>query len=197
MRSTLFIVTLLSAMALFLSSCIQPIMPPEAEIPQADEIQLGETLEFPGFAYRIDHPAGWTLYTCPPAFALAADSTDAALFCASDAPPNDLVMGFDHRDLNFMRTIGLPAEATLDDLVALNQREFDQEILDEADTTIFGVPARRTRFADDEGAVGIVYAGFLDDEAFLLGFTAPSTERLEEHMATIEAMVASLQATEE
>jgi hypothetical protein len=160
-------------------------------------MQLNETFQFPGFGYAINHPTGWTVNTCPPAFVIAADPVDAEQFCSSDAPPSDLAMGFDHRDLNFMRSIGLPADATLDDLVALNQREFSQEIVDEIETMLFGVPARRVRVTYDQGAAGIAYAGYLDDEVFLLICDAPTAEALDRHLVTIEAMVASLRAIEE
>jgi hypothetical protein len=59
---------------------------------------------------------------------------------------------------------------------------------------LFGVPARCVRSTDDQGATGITYAGYLDDEVFLLSFTAPTSEALDTHLATSEAMVASLRA---
>ena len=64
--------------------------------------------------------------------------------------------------LTFMQDIGLPSEATLEDLLELNSDFFSYQDPETSETTVFGVPALQVKTISEPGPE-IVLMGFLND----------------------------------
>ncbi len=170
----------------------------EAESAAADALALTETYAFPGFGFSIDYPGAWlseTRDTVTVINELESDHDNA--FNDGSPPDAGLGVSFDHRDLAFMRGIGLAEEASLDDLFELNRDFFEwQEPLDTQELELFGAPALKVKATDGDGW-SYTYMGFANDRAFLLAFGAPTEQELDDHMATWDQMLVSIQPVEE
>lgn len=148
------------------------------------------------FPWTIDYPDGWTT-------AVRNDATffgptpDVLLEALRAEPISDVVVIFDHKRIDDFRSEGLPADATLDDLVDFNERQLEwEEIRERSETTIFGESAIRTRVVNETGESEISIQGFRGDEFFLLDLLAPDEAALEQFLPTFQAMVESIRAEE-
>ncbi len=161
-----------------------------------EPLALTQTHEIAGLGFSIDYPAGWFADSQAPATLISQLEVDhEQAFSDSDSPQVGIVIAFDHRDIDFMRSIGLPADATMTDLVQLNAGFFEwQEPFEVVDTEVFGVPAASVRTVDDNGFSTVTLQGFIGEEMFLLSIVAPPPgEVLDDFLPTWEAMLASIE----
>ena len=94
--------------------------------------------------------------------------------------------------LAVLRNAGLTDQASLEDLLnPLNTRTLRWAVLDQSETSVFGVPALRATIRTQFGS-GEALVGFTDDEAFLLRFRAPTEEALDEFIPTWTRMLDSI-----
>ena len=151
---------------------------------------LTETLQFTDFGFSIDYPAGWFTVTEPPVYIISQFESDATTDVST---VEGVKVTLDHRSLSFMQGIGLPVEATIDDLIDLNIGFFNWEMVESEDVQLFGVDARRTLFNDPFGNVLWAYQGFINDGIFLFELAVPSEDALNDFLPTWEAMLDSIQ----
>jgi hypothetical protein len=158
-----------------------------------DVYELDETYVIPGFGFSMAIPAGWHADTRGEVTLINELESDHATAFREDPPPREgYQISLDHRDAAFMAGIGLGDDATLQDLLDLNKDFFDwQEPLEVSESEAFGVPALAARHFDGE-EWGYAVMGFVNEEAFLLGFGAPSEEALDAFLPTWQQMVASI-----
>ncbi len=158
-----------------------------------DAYELDETYVFPGFGFSMAIPAGWPADTRGPVTKINELEADHATAFRDDPPPREgYEIGLDHRDMVFMRSIGLGENPTLQDLFEFNKDNFEwQEPVEVSESEAFGVPALAARSCDTEGC-GYTLMGFVNDEAFLLGTGAATEEELDAFLPTFKQMVASI-----
>lgn len=161
-------------------------------------LELSETYTFPGFGFTIDYPAGWSVETQGNVTIISELEADLKNAFQEDPPP---IEGFnltlDQRSLSFMRGLGLPEEATLEDLLDLNQGFFDwQEPLDIVETEAFGAPALSIMTSDDEVSHNTLM-GYAGDRAFLLQFATPEEKALDSLSPIWSQMMASIRPVTE
>ena len=166
---------------------------------QDDPLELTETHEFTGFGFSIDYPAGWLANTTLTITSINENEDDhQAAMRGADPLLMGVAVTLDHRGPAFLQSIGLPADATVEDLLAFNFENFDYEqVSPPEEAEVFGVVGLRVRVNNPQGDTGIVYQGFVGEEAFLLILGAPDAETLDAFMPTWEAMLASITAVEE
>ena len=148
---------------------------------------------FKGFAFSIDFPEGWlaeTRGTITQISELEEDHDRA--FRDDPFSPTGYRVSLDHRTISFMRRIGLQENSTLDDLLEFNADEFGWQVSAVEETQIFGVSALRAKVVDELGVALDIFMGFIGDEVFLFGLSAPSEDALEEFMSTWDEMLASI-----
>jgi hypothetical protein len=157
-------------------------------------LKLSETYTFPSFGFSIDYPAGWSVETRDTVTIISELESDLQNAFQEDPPPIEgFSLSLDQRSLSFMRGLGLPEEATLEDLLDLNQGFFDwQEPLDIVETEAFGAPALSIMTSDGEVSRNTLM-GYAGDRAFLLQFSAPSDQALTDIAPTWNQMLASIQ----
>ncbi len=159
-----------------------------------EPLALTETHEFAGLGFTIDYPAGW--------FAASDDSVTnisqlevdhLRAFSGGTFPTTGIGVSLDHRDITFMRGIGLPADATTADLVQIFAAFFEwQEPFEAVEIEVFGVLAASVRAIDGSGNTALTLQGFIADEVFVLFIFSPSDEVLDAFLPTWEAMLASI-----
>ena len=198
----------LSVSVFFLVSCnsgtqeVTPTVEQEsvsvADSQSNNTLELSETYTFPGFGFSIDYPAGWSVETQDTFTIISELESDLQNAFQEDPPPIEgFSLSLDQRSLFFMRGLGLPEEATLEDLLDFNQGFFDwQEPLDIVETEAFGVPALSIMTSDGEERSNTLM-GYTGDRAFLLQFSTPSDQLLDELTPTWNQMLASIQPVEE
>jgi hypothetical protein len=170
----------------------------QAEPAAAEALALTETYAFPGFGFSIDYPGAWLTETRDTVTSINQVQSDLDRAFVDSGPPQEGVgVSFDHRDRAFMRNIGLSEDASLDDLRELNQGFFEwQEPLETQEVELFGAPALRVKASEGDGW-SYAYMGFANDRVFLLVFAAPTEQELDDHLATWDEMLASIQPVEE
>lgn len=164
---------------------------------------LTQTLELPDFGFSLDYPGSWSTIGST----LAETETDARSADRSRffSPKQVIVIGMDDQPLSFFHNRGLPEEATLDDLLQFNLKEFALELLAPIEEIeIFGVPALSVWVRSTEtGRVGVAVQGFIElpsrtpsERGFLVTVEAPSQEILNGFVPTWQGMLASLRPIE-
>lgn len=159
---------------------------------------LTQTQVFQGFGFSIDYPAGWTASEGP------GDSTQLNEFeedsGTSTEPPGSERKGyevtFNRATLAFLRSAGLSAQPTLDELLSLNSRTFGWEVLDTSNISVFEVPALSVTINSPQGA-GIAVLGIVEEEAFLLSLIAPTGGSVDEFLPTWTSMLESIKPVTE
>jgi len=159
--------------AFLLASCAPS--PTQLDLQGSHEFKRSETYEFPDFGYSIDYPTGWFVDTQPPLTVISELHEDhqralrGAVFSVSGYQ-----VTLDHRDISFMRSIGLPNNPTLDDLLDLNADFFAwQEPISPQNMIVFESEAYSVETQDGRNW-GVSVMGFREGEAFLLSFVAPT-----------------------
>jgi hypothetical protein len=198
----------LFASLLFLASCnsgTQEVAPTvEQELASVEDsqsnngLELSESYPFPGFGFSIDYPAGWSVETQDTVTIISELESDLQNAFQEDPPP---IEGFnftlDQRTLSFMRGLGLPEEATLEDLLDLNRGFFDwEEPLDIVETELFGAAALSIMTSDGEVSRNTLM-GFAGDRAFLLQFATPEEKALDSVSPIWSQMLASIRPVTE
>ena len=166
---------------------------------EAGPMPLTETHVFTGFGFSIDYPSGWLAGTAGSITAISELEEDHTRALAEGASP---VKGYrvlqDHRGMEYMRSLGLPEEPSLADLLAVNVEFFGwPQPIEASETVVFGVSSLNVRSHNRFGNWVDFLLGFLDDEAFLLVIDAPSEEALDEIMPTWTRMLESIKPVEE
>jgi hypothetical protein len=189
MKSWLFVLIVFCALSL--TSCAP-----------ANTLPLTETYIIPDFGFSIDYPEGWLA---------GNDSTDPVTWIFQDEEDytkrhqgnqQQLIgirVSLDHRTLEWLNLVlGLKGNPTLNDLFDLNIHEISHMVNPNIEeTTLFGVDALKSEFYGAEEQWYISYAGFIDDEAFLLMVSSPTEEELENFKPTWDAMLESIKSVEE
>ena len=164
----------------------------------AEEILLSETYVFPGFGFSIDYPAGWSAETRDSFTVISeleSDLQDA--FQEDSPPPEGFGLSFEQRPLSFMQGIGLAVGASLEDLFDFNKGFFEwQEPIELIETEAFNAPALSVIATTGDDWI-YTFMGYTDDRAYILTFSAPSEQALDDMMPTWEAILASIQFMEE
>jgi hypothetical protein len=170
----------------------EPVVEPTSSV-AGDAYELDETYVFPGFGFSMAIPAGWYAGTDGPATRINELEADHLTAFRDDPPFREgYEILHDHRNMTFMRSMGLGEDPTLQDLFELNKRVLGwQEPVEVSETEVFGVPALAARACD---TVSCEYAlmGFVNDEAFYLRSKAKTEEELDAFLPTFEQMVASI-----
>ena len=157
-----------------------------------------DTHVFSGFGFSIDYPEEWLAETQDTITSLAELEEDhARILRGGTFDVAGISVALDHRDMPFMKSIGLQENSTLDDLLEFNADTFSWQVSAVAETEIFGVPALRAELVNQFGDAAVFYMGFIKDEVLLFGLSAPSEDALEEFMSTWEEMLASIRPVEE
>jgi hypothetical protein len=174
----------------------------QAQAPQesAEPLALTETHEISDFGFTIDYPAGWFAASRKPNTVISQLGVDfqRVITDNDELPTTGITITHDHRGTAFMRSIGLPADASIEDLVQVNAGFFEwQEPFEISETEIFGMPAVSVRAVDGKGDSGVALQGFIGEEVFLLTVVAPSDEALDAFLPTWEAMLASIRPVAE
>jgi hypothetical protein len=148
-------------------------------------LELSQSAPLSDSGLQIDFPTGWTVRSQGPTTLIeehdhACDRHDG--YCVVS----------DIRSADFMAAMGLPEDATNQDLLELNRGFFGWEELSEPqEGTVFGVPALGLRYADD-GVWGYIWTGLFEGGAFLINVSSASAEALDKILPTFEAMLASV-----
>ena len=158
--------------------------------------ELPQTYEIPGFGYSIDLPEGWTVNTREAYTVISELEEDNARLFENAGPFEGYVIGFEHRSLEFLISLGLAQDATLEQLFAFNSSFFNWQDSEQSEITVFGEPALSVS-VDDVDQPGVAILGFSGDKVYLLVLTAPSGEALESFQPTLEAMLASAKPVEQ
>ena len=96
--------------------------------------------------------------------------------------------------MNFMRGIGLAEEASSQELFVLNQSFFEWSTADEpTETKIFGAPALAIKTKEGDAWTNNLM-GFINDRAFLLFYSVPSEEALQNFVPTWKRMLENIEA---
>jgi hypothetical protein len=195
-RKPTFLLALLAAV-LVLAACnagTEETTPAAAE----ETLALSATYTFPGFGFRIDHPADWFVETRDTVTAMAESEDDVAeRFRDTPPSPEGLGLNFDHRDQAFMSSIGLAEDPSLADLLELNKEVLEwPEDVEAEETELFGFPALKVKVSQGDGYF-YRFMGFASDRAFLLSLIAPTEQELDDQTATWNQMLDSIQPVEE
>ena len=163
---------------------------------------ITETYTIPDIGYSIDYPAGWFVRTNAPVTFIAQTEEELESRFADPRPPNvALGMGFDHRTVLFLQSVGLTVDdPTPQDLLEFNISNFDWTVLEDmGEVEIFGTTAAVVRVTDPDGDVAIEYQGIHPEsgEIFLFGFSAPTEEQVDAFLPAWETIIESITAPEE
>ena len=153
--------------------------------------QLTETYALTEFGFTIDFPTGWHTGRYGPKTFICELEEDVRRLQIGNATVSGYCVLHEYRDMSFMRSIGLPADATIEDLFQFNLDFFGYREPQVTKTTLFGAPAIQVITVDDTGPT-LEVTGFLDEEAFLLSLQAPTTDALNTFLPTWEAIVATI-----
>ena len=163
-------------------------------------LPLTDTYVFPDFGFSIDFPEGWYADTDSrePVTWITETEEDFKQRNLQIRKPVGIVIIFDHRTLDWLNVVlGLPENPSINDLFQLNIDEVTHMVNPTIEeVTLFGVDALRSEFYGENDSWGITYAGFLEDEAFLLSIVAPSEKALEQFKPTMEAILESITPVE-
>jgi hypothetical protein len=174
-----------------LMGCIMPLTSVAAPVAAPAPYPLTETYTLTEFGFTIDYPAGWHTGRDGPTTIICELEEDVRRLQID----NDTVSGYcilhEHRDMRFMRSIGLPVDATIEDLFQFNSDFFGYQEPEVSASTLFGAPAIQVITVDETGPT-LELTGFLDDEAFLLSLQAPTTDALDAFLPTWAAIVAAI-----
>ena len=162
---------------------------PEPLLFNPQSFELTQTQVFAEFPFSIDYPKGWTVEFDVPATFISQFSED------SPRRGESYGVSLDHRDLTAMYAMGLPEKPTLEDLLHLNNTFFGWAVLDVSETTTFGAPALMIEAKRSQGVVSAVM-GFVDGEAYLLIFAAPTREALNDFKSVWARMLDSIRPAE-
>lgn len=172
----------ITALAVVVSACGSGVSMDRYEVPEA-----GISIEYPR-AWQAVTDGGATL------FAETEDAVRAAY--EPDPPPvRDLSIVFDHRDLEFMRSIGFAADpVTPQSLLDFNSGNFGWESIGETrQIEILDMDAVAVRVATPIG-VSEVIQGFLPgaEEIFLLQVSGRDEAALDDFDALWQEIIASI-----
>jgi len=154
--------------------------------------------DIPDTTISIEHPEGW-LTASEGGATLLAETEDAFRGSFEQDPPplSDLTIVFDHRELTFMRSIGLGEDASPRDLMLFNVQNFGWSVIsDTRSVEVFGDEAIAARVSTGIG-VSEVIQGFLPggEEIFLLQVSGPNEAALDAFASTWDDIVAGVTAT--
>ena len=153
--------------------------------------QLTETYALTEFGFTIDYPAGWHTRRDGPTTIICESEEDVRRLQIDNAAVSGYCILHEHRGMSFMHSIGLPVDATIEDLFQFNLDFFGYQDPQVTKTTLFGAPAIQVITVDDTGPT-LEVTGFLAEEAFLLSLQAPTTDALDTFLPTWAAIVASI-----
>lgn len=198
--------TLFFVLTLLLAACSGTGSSQEASLEDGEDsnessavegIDLSETYEVGRFGFRIAYPAGWVASTQEPVTIISELQSDHDVaFNDDQSNIEGYQVSLDHRGMAFMRSIGFSSDQDLEALFELNKDFFDwQDPLEPEELEAFGVPALAVK-ATDGDIWEHTLMGFVNDEAFLLGMSAPTEEGLDEIMPTWEAMLDSIEPSD-
>jgi hypothetical protein len=153
-------------------------------------VELPETYDIPGFGYSIDYPEGWTADTRDNYTVITEVEADNARTFAGSSSYEGFVIGFEHRPIDFLVSLGLEQDATLEQLLSFNSSFFNWQATEPTQISLFGEPALSITGSVQPGAV---IMGFIGDKVYLLTFTAPSDEAWAAFQPTYESMLASVE----
>ena len=161
-----------------------------------------ETYTFPDTGYSIDYPAGWFVRTNAPVTFIAQTEEQLESRFVDPMPPNTaLSIGFDHRTVLFLQSIGLTSDdPTAQDLLEFNIANFNWTVLrDVGEVEVLGTTAAVVRVKDPDGDVSIQYQGIHPDsgEVFLFGIGGPTEAEVDAFLPTWETIIESITAPEE
>jgi hypothetical protein len=186
MRFRLPHLILLGAAVLYMGCT--PITAP-TQVPAEPVLDLGQSVTLGDFGFEMEMPAAWTARVQDSATLIEASPG------ACDSRTDDCIT-HDYRSLDFMRAMGLPEDAAVEDLMALNRDFFSWEELSEPEPAeLFGEPALGIRYFDE--VYGYLYTGLRGDQAFLLGVASPTAEGLDAILPTFRAMIDTIRPTSE
>ena len=180
-----------------LSGCTLTLEVPQQQATASEApVALGQAIQFVGTEISADFPTDWTMNTCDGSYTVLGENPDDVdNACGAPQRPSAALFGFEHQDQSFMRSIGLPADPTFDDLLALNTDFFELDVLAQEETTFLDVPALRYRSNSPIGP-SVQIAGFLDDEVFLISAEAPDDETLDAMIPVFDAILTTVRLTE-
>jgi len=155
-----------------------------------------EPYELPGPQLVMDRPSEWLAVTEGRAtlFAETQEAKDAA-YLAPRPPVTALTIVFDHRLVEFMRTIGFVTEPfTNEDLFEFNRGNFGWEVIGEIGTVdVLGTEALRARVTTRIGVSEVIQGSLpTGEEIFLLELSGPDEASLDDFLSVWEAIIASL-----
>jgi len=166
---------------------------PPTSSPTPTPSLLTETHIFPNFDFSIDYPEGWTVAnTSPYSIICELEEDKKNLMLSNNEPASGYCIAHDHRSMDYMQEVGLPADPTLEDLFQLNVDLFNYQDPETSETTLFGAPALQVK-AHNQLGTSITLMGFVNDEVFILEVTAPTEESLEAFSPMWEEMLASIE----
>ena len=168
--------------------------PPDSTAGEDPLPELSERTSFAGFSFSIAHPSGWLVATDDPVTIINELAEDHETALQDERPPAiGYGVALDHRDMVFMRGLGLPEEPTLQDLFELNSGFFEwTNSLQATETEVFDAPALAIKAQEGENWTQTLM-GFANEEAFLLSLTAPTEEALDAFLPTWEKMLQSIE----
>ena len=155
-----------------------------------------EPYELLGPQLVIDRPVDWLAVTenRTTLFAQSQDALDAA-YAVPPPPATALTIVFDHRHIDYMRSIGYVAEPpTNQDLFEFNSEEFGWELIGETETIeVLGSEALRARVITQVGVSEVIQGALPDSpDIFLFELSGPDPQALDSFLSTWETIVASV-----
>lgn len=207
-RFNIIVATILTT--LFLAACGTLTATPEPETPTAtptpepptvtpvppaqvhsEIFELSETHVITDFGFSIDYPEGWYAGTRDTVTNISQLERDHERNFGGNLAPSGYLVIVDHRDMDFMRNLGLSSDPSLEDLLELNIDYFNLEDPEVSETEIFGVPAL-CAMADKLFETVMKCGGFIADEAFLVSVKAPTEEKFDQLLVIWEEMRRSI-----
>lgn len=156
-----------------------------------DKLELTETHIITDFGFSIDYPEGWYAGTRDTVTNISQLERDHERNFGGNLAPSGYLVIVDHRDMDFMRNLGLSSDPSLEDLLELNIDYFNLEDPEVSETEIFGVPAL-CAMADKLFETVMKCGGFIADEAFLVSVKAPTEEKFDQLLVIWEEMRRSI-----
>lgn len=154
----------------------------------SENLYLTETHVIADFGFSIDYPAGWFAGTRDTVTTISQLERDHEHNFGGRLPPLGYQVILDHRDMDFMRDLGLPSDPSLEDLLELNIDYFNLLDPEVSETEIFGEPALCATVRTKNKC-----GGFIGDETFLVSVKAPTKAKFDQVLAIWEEMRRSIE----
>lgn len=184
--------------AVLITQLILFMVLPVPALAQSAIYELTEVAEISALGYRINYPSGWSTRRVKDDLivisefeedleqALEGQFTTQGYSIIVERIPTNKIEAFE----------GLEGEPTLDDVLAANATIYSyQELTDQAEIEIFGVPALQVRTIDGMGnaTLAVQWLGYAGRAAYVLTLRllAPSDEKLDEFLPIWEAILDS------